>query len=89
MAATNLEAPTGHNPDAVHVRAKQAFAADGRLLCGSCRKELLSEPSADALHLAQHAYRESHALLCCWRCMIGAVDSDDEVGLCRSCRGDR
>jgi len=59
---------------------------DGRVLCGPCREDLLSEPVADPLHLAQHAYWESHALRCCWRCMTRAVDPADEVGMCPSCR---
>ena len=63
-----------------------AHEAGGRLLCGSCRQELLSEAVADPLHLARHAYWESHALGCCWRCMTRAVDPDDEVGICSSCR---
>jgi hypothetical protein len=62
--------------------------ADGRVLCVPCREELLAEPSADAVHVARHAYWESHALRCCWRCMHGAVDPDDEIGLCLSCRED-
>jgi hypothetical protein len=65
---------------------EEVTLADGRSLCVSCREELLSEPSADVLLLARHAYWESHALRCCWRCMTGAVDPDDEIGLCRSCR---
>jgi hypothetical protein len=60
--------------------------ADGRLLCETCRQELLSEPVADPLCLARHAYWESHALGCCWRCLIRAVDPDDEIGMCSSCR---
>ena len=61
-------------------------AADGRLLCRTCREELLAEPTVDVLGLARHAYWESHALRCCWRCMTRAVDPDDEVGMCVSCR---
>jgi hypothetical protein len=60
--------------------------ADARLLCGACRRELLSEPVADPVGLARHAYWESHALGCCWRCLIRAVDPDDEIGMCSSCR---
>jgi hypothetical protein len=56
------------------------------VLCRSCRKELLAEPVVDALTLARHAYWESHALRCCWRCMTRAVEPDDEVGMCSSCR---
>lgn len=59
---------------------------DGRLLCRACRRELLSEAPVDPLGLARHAYWESHALRCCWRCMTRAVDPDDEVGMCPSCR---
>jgi len=65
---------------------EHAPQADGRLLCRACRKELLSEPPVDPLGLARHAYWESHALRCCWRCMTRAVDPDDEVGMCASCR---
>jgi hypothetical protein len=56
------------------------------LLCRLCRQDLLAEPAVDAVGLARHAYWESHALRCCWRCMIGAVDPDDEIGMCSSCR---
>jgi hypothetical protein len=63
-------------------------AADGRLLCGACREEILSEPVADSIDLARHAYWGSHVLRCCWRCMTGAVDPDDEVGMCPSCRAE-
>jgi hypothetical protein len=59
---------------------------DGVLLCRLCRHDLLAEPLVDALGLARHAYWESHALRCCWRCMTGAVDPDDEIGMCSSCR---
>lgn len=59
---------------------------DGLLLCRLCRQDLLAEPAVDALGLARHAYWESHALRCCWRCMTGAVDPDDEIGMCSSCR---
>jgi hypothetical protein len=59
---------------------------DGRMLCAPCREELGSEVSLDPLQLARHAYWERHALGCCWRCMTGAVDPTDAVGLCRSCR---
>ena len=59
---------------------------DDRLLCGACREELLSEPVADPVGLARRAYWESHALRCCWRCLIRAVDPDDEIGMCSSCR---
>lgn len=61
--------------------------AGGPLLCGPCRLELDSDPSPDPVHVARHAYWERHALGCCWRCMVGAVDPDDDVGLCRSCLG--
>ena len=63
-----------------------AASTDSAVLCRSCRAELLAEPSVDVPGLARHAYWESHALRCCWRCMTGAVDPDDEVGLCPSCR---
>jgi hypothetical protein len=59
---------------------------DGLSLCRPCRRELLAEPVLDALGLARHAYWESHALRCCWRCMTGAVDPTDDVGLCSGCR---
>jgi hypothetical protein len=59
---------------------------DGLLLCRLCRQDLLAEPAVDAVGLARHAYWESHALRCCWRCMVGAVDPDDEIGMCSSCR---
>ena len=59
---------------------------DGRLLCAPCREELSTEPPADPIHLARHAYWESHALGWCWRCMARPVDPDDDVGLCSSCR---
>jgi hypothetical protein len=62
--------------------------AAGRVLCSSCHADLTDMPddSADSLSVARHAYWESHVLQCCWRCMAGAVASDDEVGLCSSCR---
>jgi len=63
-----------------------ASATGDSVLCVPCRRELLSEPSIDVVGLARHAYWESHALLCCWRCMTAAVDPGDEVGLCPSCR---
>jgi hypothetical protein len=56
------------------------------LLCRRCRHDLLAAPAVDAVGLARHAYWESHALRCCWRCMTGAVDPDDEIGMCTSCR---
>jgi hypothetical protein len=59
---------------------------DGLLLCRLCRQDLLAEPVVDAAGLARHAYWESHALRCCWRCLTGAVDPDDEIGMCSSCR---
>jgi hypothetical protein len=59
---------------------------DGVSLCRTCRRDLLAEPVVDALGLARHAYWEAHALRCCWRCMDGAVDPADEVGLCSGCR---
>src|SRR5918996_451320 len=59
--------------------------ADGRVLCRACREVLFAQPSADPVYVARHAYWERHALRCCWRCMTGAVDPDDDVGLCRSC----
>jgi hypothetical protein len=65
-----------------------ATTLDGVVLCRPCRKELLAEPAVDALGVARLAYWESHALRCCWRCLAGAVDPDDEVGMCRSCRED-
>jgi hypothetical protein len=59
---------------------------DGRLLCRPCREELTRDPPIDVAGLARHAYWESHALRCCWRCMTRAVDPDDEVGMCATCR---
>jgi hypothetical protein len=59
---------------------------DACLLCRRCRRALLAEPVVDVLGLAQHAYWESHALGCCWRCMRRSVDPDDEVGICCACR---
>lgn len=61
-------------------------ADDDRLLCRSCREELAKEPAVDVVDLARHAYWQSHALGCCWRCMTRAVDPDDEVGMCVVCR---
>jgi hypothetical protein len=61
-------------------------STDGAVLCRRCRAQLLAEPVVDVPGLARHAYWETHALRCCWRCMTGAVDPDDEVGLCPSCR---
>jgi hypothetical protein len=61
-------------------------ATGGRLLCSACRRELFTEPAMDAVALARHAYWESHALRCCWRCITGAVDPDDELGMCAVCR---
>ena len=61
-------------------------ADDDRSLCRSCREELAREPAIDVLVLARHAYWESHALRCCWRCMTRAVDPEDEVGMCGACR---
>ena len=63
-----------------------ALEADDRLLCRACRDELVREPAVDVAGLARHAYWESHALRCCWRCMTRAVDPDDEVGMCGRCR---
>ena len=63
-------------------------AADGVVLCRPCRRDLLAEPVVDALGVARLAYWESHALRCCWRCLTGAVDPEDDVGMCRSCRED-
>ncbi len=64
---------------------EEVTVTNGRLLCAPCRKDLFAEPSTDVRGLARHAYWESHALRCCWRCMTGAVDPHDDVGLCRSC----
>jgi hypothetical protein len=61
-------------------------ADDDRLLCSSCREELAREPAIDVEDLARHAYWQSHALGCCWRCMTRAVEPDDEVGMCVGCR---
>jgi len=60
--------------------------ADGRVLCGACRNDLDSESPTDPIGLARHAYWEAHALRCCWRCMVRAVDPEDELGICRACR---
>jgi hypothetical protein len=61
-------------------------AADHRVLCDACRKDLDSEAPADPIGLARHAYWEAHALRCCWRCTVRAVDPEDELGICRTCR---
>jgi len=60
----------------------------GVVLCRPCRRELFTEPAVDALGVARLAYWESHALRCCWRCLTGAVDPDDDVGMCGPCRDD-
>jgi hypothetical protein len=63
-----------------------AYATGDAVLCLPCREELLTEPVVDVVGLARHAYWESHALRCCWRCITRAVDQRDELGLCGSCR---
>ena len=62
-----------------------ALHPDGRLLCRTCRSQLLTDEAVDPLQFTRRAYWESHALEQCWRCMVVAVDHDDELGLCRSC----
>lgn len=59
---------------------------DGRLICITCRAELVADPEADALAFSRHAYWQAHVLGCCWRCLDAAVDPADEVGLCPGCR---
>jgi Zn finger protein HypA/HybF involved in hydrogenase expression len=61
-------------------------ADDGRVLCSTCRSDLANEPAVDPMHLVRGSYWEAHVLVSCWRCLTGAVDAKDDVGLCPSCR---
>lgn len=61
-------------------------SADGRLLCGPCRREALAPEQANGPATIVRLTWESHVLDRCWRCMERTVDPEDDLGLCVGCR---